>query len=69
MKFDKIIAEKCKEIRRKNKISIKEMSTQLGIKAELIKRYETGATRMPFNVLMFYAELKRNNGNYKSKKK
>lgn len=69
MEFDKIIAEKCKEIRRKNKTSIKEMSTQLGIKAELIKRYETGATRMPFNVLMFYAELKRNNGNYKSKKK
>ena len=69
MKFDKIIAEKCKEIRVKNKISIKEMSKQLGIKTELIKRYETGATRMPFNVLMFYAELKRNNGNYKSKKK
>ena len=69
MEFDKIIAEKCKEIRRKNKISIKEMSTQLGIKAELIKREETGATRMPFNVLMFYAELKRNNGNNKSKKK
>ena len=69
MEFDKIIAEKCKEIRVKNKISIKEMSKQLGIKTELIKRYETGATRMPFNVLMFYAELKRNNGNYKSKKK
>ena len=69
MKFDKIIAEKCKEIRIKNKISIKEMSKQLGIKTELIKRCETGATRMPFNVLMFYAELKRNNGNYKSKKK
>lgn len=69
MKFDKIIAEKCKEIRVKNKISIKEMSKQLGVKTELIKRYETGATRMPFNVLMFYAELKRNNGNYKSKKK
>lgn len=69
MEFDKIIAEKCKEIRIKNKISIKEMSKQLGIKTELIKRYETGATRMPFNILMFYAELKRNNGNYKSKKK
>ena len=69
MEFDKIIAEKCKEIRVKNKISIKEMSTQLGVKTEIIKRYETGATRMPFNVLMFYAELKRNNGNYKSKKK
>ena len=50
MKFDKIIAEKCKEIRIKNKISIKEMSTQLGVKTELIKRCETGATRMPFNV-------------------
>lgn len=69
MEFDKIIAEKCKEIRIKNKISIKEMSKQLGIKTELIKKYETGATRMPFNILMFYAELKRNNGNYKSKKK
>ena len=69
MEFDKIIAEKCKEIRIKNKISIKEMSKQLGLKTEFIKRYETGATRMPFNVLMFYAELKRNNGNYKSKKK
>ena len=38
-------------------------------KTELIKKCETGATRMPFNILMFYAELKRNNGNYKSKKK
>ena len=38
MKFDKIIAEKCKEIRIKNKISIKEMSKQLGIKTELIKK-------------------------------
>ena len=69
MKFDKIIAEKCKEIRIKNKISIKEMSTQLEVKTERIKKCETGATRMPFNVLMFYGELKRNNGNYKSKKK
>lgn len=69
MEFDKTLAEKCKEVRIKSKISIKEMSKQLGIKTELIKKYETGAIRMPFNILMFYAELKRNNGNYKSKKK
>ena len=69
MEIDKINAEKCKEKKKKNKISIKEMSTQLGVKTDLIKKCETGAIRMPFNILMFYAELKRNNGNYKSKKK
>ena len=61
MKLDKELAEKCKEIRKTNNITINKMSKILGVKEDTIKKYESGALRVPTNILWFYVELA--NGN------
>ena len=59
MKLDKELAEKCKEIRKNNNITISKMSKILGIKEDTIKKYENGVLRIPTEVLLFYAKLKK----------
>lgn len=61
MKLDKELAEKCKEIRKTNNITINKMSKILGVKEDTIKKYESGALRVPTDILWFYVELA--NGN------
>ena len=63
MKLDKELAEKCKEIRKKNNITINKMSKILGVKEDTIKKYENGVLRVPTDILWFYVELANGNTN------
>lgn len=63
MKLDKELAEKCKEIRKNNNITINKMSKILGIKEDTIKKYENGVLRVPTDILWFYVELANGNTN------
>lgn len=63
MKLDKELAEKCKEIRKNNNITINKMSKILGVKVDTIKKYENGVLRVPTDILWFYVELANGNAN------
>lgn len=63
MKLDKELAEKCKEIRKNNNITINKMSKILGVKEDTIKKYENGVLRVPTDILWFYVELANGNTN------
>ena len=63
MKLDKELAEKCKEIRKNNNITISKMSKILGVKEDTIKKYENGVLRVPTDILWFYVELANGNTN------
>ena len=63
MMLDKELAEKCKEIRKNNNITISKMSKILGIKEDTIKKYENGVLRVPTDILWFYVELANGNTN------
>ena len=63
MKLDKELAEKCKEIRKNNNITISKMSKILGIKEDTIKKYENGVLRVPTDILWFYVEMENGNEN------
>ena len=60
MMLDKELAEKCKEIRKKNNVTINKMSKILGVKEDTIKKYENG---VPTDILWFYVELANGNAN------
>ena len=63
MNLDKELAEKCKEIRKNNNITISKMSKILGVKEDTIKKYENGVLRVPTDILWFYVELANGNTN------
>ena len=63
MNLDKELAEKCKEIRKNNNITINKMSKILGVKEDTIKKYENGVLRVPTDILWFYVELANENAN------
>ena len=63
MMLDKELAEKCKEIRKNNNITISKMSKILGVKEDTIKKYENGVLRVPTDILWFYVELANGNTN------
>ena len=63
MKLDKELAERCKQIRQEHNISINTMSKILGIKPDVIKKYESGALRVPTDILWFYVDLANGNAN------
>ena len=57
--FDKYLGRNCRKIRKEKNISIFKMSKMLGIKEDIIKKYENGVLRIPTEVLLFYAKLKK----------
>ena len=63
MNLDKELAEKCKEIRKNNNITISKMSKILGVKEDTIKKYKNGVLRVPTDILWFYVELANGNTN------